>query len=1054
MLEVLQPFMNETRAGLEAVRRDVEELKTQTTSEVMGNAALRKLLPYMNRMEGNLQNRVNSLARDLEEVNEKVCDLTENEFPIVKSNLTTLKETMTTEIRAVKRQLENYTMSEVETLHATLWSNNTDQLTQICAKMEAMDSRLVSLSSALNLTAVKNQVKEHNSQVTSKLIVLQTKQDAIDSKLDILDSKQDELNIKVMSVNSELEQNILSLTNVTKQLQTTSESSLGPCGGEGWRRVAYLDMTDPNTNCPSGWQLGTRDSKRTCDRFSTGRLTCDSVFFPVSGGAYTGVCGRIRAYQYGPTDAFGSYHDGQATTIDEAYVSGVSLTHGSPRQHIWTFAAGITYRNQEDACPCDDTVTISIPPFVGEDYFCESGNHSGSGTWGGFHPYDPLWDGQNCTSTSRCCSFNNPPYFTKQLTSPTTDDLEVRLCLYDSGEDAPIEFIELYVGLGEMNTKALHQNVLINTQKLTHMISSKMDVIDSRLVIISSAIVNDTDLQEAEKNILTNVTKETQKMSNSLHEVMEELEQNISNTVRNELYDHVHEDLGEFERDVLSNVTTQLNDLAENNDLHNHVCGSTGGWTRAIYLDMTDPNTTCPSGWLLNTMNSKRTCDHINDDRYYYYYHSNCTSVFFPVSGGAYNRVCGRVTAYQYSYARAFHSGRATTIDEPYVSGVSLTHGSPRQHIWTFAAGVSELLYPTEHSNCPCDASVKISVPLFVGGDYFCESGVNSGRPSGFQSDDPLWDGKNCISSSRCCSFNNPPYFTKRLSSATTDDIEVRLCSARDSDRSNSPIELLEIYTKLDVVDVEEVEHNVVSGVREELKTTYDSLLEDHGRMNVHVCGGTGGWRRVVYLDMTDPNTNCPSGWQCTEHSNKRACGKVDYFPTCDSVFFPVSGGAYTSVCGRIKGYQLGYPDAFYTYHSGTATTIDEPYVSGISLTHSSPRQHIWTFAASRSSTHTNDRACPCNSTSHNTAPPFVGGDYFCESGINSGSPEGFAFHPDDPLWDGDSCAVSSTCCPFNNPPYFTKRLSSATTDDLEVRICRYYINEDTPIEFMELYIK
>ena len=26
-------------------------------------------------------------------------------------------------------------------------------------------------------------------------------------------------------------------------------------------------------------------------------------------------------------------------------------------------------------------------------------------------------------------------------------------------------------------------------------------------------------------------------------------------------------------------------------------------------------------------------------------------------------------------------------------------------------------------------------------------------------------------------------------------------------------------------------------------------------------CGGTWGWRRAVYLDMTDPNTNCPSGW-------------------------------------------------------------------------------------------------------------------------------------------------------------------------------------------------
>ena len=34
--------------------------------------------------------------------------------------------------------------------------------------------------------------------------------------------------------------------------------------------------------------------------------------------------------------------------------------------------------------------------------------------------------------------------------------------------------------------------------------------------------------------------------------------------------------------------------------------------------------------------------------------------------------------------------------------------------------------------------------------------------------------------------------------------------------------------------------------------------------MSLYTCGGTGGWRRVVYLDMTDNNTNCPSGWQLT----------------------------------------------------------------------------------------------------------------------------------------------------------------------------------------------
>ena len=186
----------------------------------------------------------------------------------------------------------------------------------------------------------------------------------------------------------------LNLTELDNKLDQNLKNSLGyiypvyTCGGTGgWRRVVYMDMTDPNTNCPSGWQL-TSHSKRTCGRVSTG-LTCDNTTFPVSGGDYTRVCGRIKGYQYQWTDAFEAYDDGVVTTIDGAYVSGVSLTHGSPRQHIWTFAAGISQGRPtaDDACPCDATIYIAIPPFVGGDYFCEAGY---AGVGGGFFPDDPL----------------------------------------------------------------------------------------------------------------------------------------------------------------------------------------------------------------------------------------------------------------------------------------------------------------------------------------------------------------------------------------------------------------------------------------------------------------------------------------------------------------------------------------------------------------------------------------------------------------------------------------------------------------------------------------
>ena len=173
-------------------------------------------------------------------------------------------------------------------------------------------------------------------------------------------------------------------------------------------------------------------------------------FFQVTGGDYTRVCGTIKAYQYDETEGFAAYNDRKVTTIDGAYMDGISLTHGSPRQHIWTFASGLAEVNQDYQsprhydCPCEteERNNTDIPPFVGDDYFCESGN---LGNYDGFHPDDPLWDGEGCRTHSKCCSFNNPPYFIKQLPYPTRDDIEVRLCQQDSLGDTPIEFIELYV---------------------------------------------------------------------------------------------------------------------------------------------------------------------------------------------------------------------------------------------------------------------------------------------------------------------------------------------------------------------------------------------------------------------------------------------------------------------------------------------------------------------------------------------------------------------------------------------------------------------------------
>ena len=50
------------------------------------------------------------------------------------------------------------------------------------------------------------------------------------------------------------------------------------CGGPGWRRIAYLDMNNTDSQCPSEWRLHT-DRVRGCGRNHTARYTCDSAYF-------------------------------------------------------------------------------------------------------------------------------------------------------------------------------------------------------------------------------------------------------------------------------------------------------------------------------------------------------------------------------------------------------------------------------------------------------------------------------------------------------------------------------------------------------------------------------------------------------------------------------------------------------------------------------------------------------------------------------------------------------------------------------------------------------
>ena len=226
------------------------------------------------------------------------------------------------------------------------------------------------------------------------------------------------------------------------------------CGAAGeWTRVAYLNMADPNQQCPSNLTLVTTPI-RGCGRSSTGYSTCDSVTYSVSGRTYSSICGRVFAYQKGIAAAFSNFHDG-VNTIDTAYVSGISLTYGLPgsRQHIWTFAAANEQEPNsltELTCPCSNKNVVwpyQIPPFIGRDYFCDTGNSGPGHATSTYYSDDPLWDGKGCGLNSTCCEFNTPPWFCKSLPQPSSNDLELRLCntFYVEAEDKLISLVDIHV---------------------------------------------------------------------------------------------------------------------------------------------------------------------------------------------------------------------------------------------------------------------------------------------------------------------------------------------------------------------------------------------------------------------------------------------------------------------------------------------------------------------------------------------------------------------------------------------------------------------------------
>ena len=211
-------------------------------------------------------------------------------------------------------------------------------------------------------------------------------------------------------------------------------------------------------------------------------------------------------------------------------------------------------------------------------------------------------------------------------------------------------------------------------------------------------------------------------------------------------------------------------------------CGA-GSWRSVFHLNASGSDQSCPGQWNVVT-SPARGCAGAG---------STCHSTFSGDINTAYSKVCGRIIGEALVSPDAFSLRPVqNTIERNYLDGVSVTHWAcgSLTHIWTFGAGHPESSIRNYVARCPCDNSNRNEAPLpppEVGENYFCDRADELDR---------VWTGENCMDDNPCCSFHNPPYFSVQLPAATTDRIELRICSDQDQSDETVIVIFAEMYVQ------------------------------------------------------------------------------------------------------------------------------------------------------------------------------------------------------------------------------------------------------------------
>jgi hypothetical protein len=190
-------------------------------------------------------------------------------------------------------------------------------------------------------------------------------------------------------------------------------------------RFQVLDLAPSPATCPGDFAADAPG----CIFWEQGVVTLD---VPVSQDTYREVWGRARGLQQRSPDAFSPWL-GDMPPLDQIYVDGISITTDSFSRHVYTLAAGLhVMEGSGNACPCDGG--LAWPPYIGEDWTCETGNPDENYDFDDAYSPDVLWDADSMGG-SDCTPLGEPGEFHVVLDAPASGSLEVRF-MNDTSDDA------------------------------------------------------------------------------------------------------------------------------------------------------------------------------------------------------------------------------------------------------------------------------------------------------------------------------------------------------------------------------------------------------------------------------------------------------------------------------------------------------------------------------------------------------------------------------------------------------------------------------------------